>query len=66
MTDAKLAQKVYPTRPRDCEFIDKTYAKLHKQKCIEYAKAPILFGFLVFVVWRTVNRERKGRMVVNI
>lgn len=64
--DAKLAHKVYPMGPKDREFIDQTHDKLHTQGRMQWSAEPTPFGFPVFVVWRTVNGERKGRVVVDI
>lgn len=62
----KLAHKVYPMGSKDREFIDQTHDKLQQQGRLEFASEPTPFAFPVFVVWRNVNGEQKGRVVVDI
>ena len=63
---AKLNHKVYPMGPKDRELIDETHEKLHEQGRRSWSTEPTPFGFPVFVVWRTVEGKRKGRVVVDI
>ena len=63
---AKLNHKVYPVGPKDKELIDETHDKLHVQGRMSWTTKPTPFGFPVFVVWRNVNGQRKGRVVVDI
>lgn len=63
---AKLAHKVYPLGPKDREVVDKIHGKLHEQGRMSYSTQPTPFGFPVFVVWREVDGQSKGRAVVDI
>lgn len=63
---AKLAHKVYPLGPKDREVVDKIHGKLHDQGRMSWTTQPTPFGFPVFVVWREVDGESKGRAVVDI
>lgn len=65
--DAKIeAAKVYPLGLTDRQLVDDTFDKLHEQGRMEYTSQPTPHGYPVFVVWRTVGTERKGRVVVDI
>jgi hypothetical protein len=65
-SDAKMAHKVYPLRPKDREFLDEVHDKLHQQGRMEWTQKPTPSGFPVFVVWKEVDGKRKGRVVVDI
>jgi len=52
--------------PKDQEFIDETHDKLQRQGKMEWSKDLTPFAFPVFVVWRNVEGQRKGRVVVDI
>ena len=65
------AFKVYPVGPQDREIIDRKFNDLHQQKKMQWTENPIQFGYLVFVVWKTVHLPgkppmRKRRVVVDI
>ena len=65
------AAKVYPVGPKDREFIDEVFNKLHSQGRMEYTTKPTPHSYPVFVVWRTLLKPgqppmRKGRVVVDI
>ena len=57
--------------PQDREIINKNFNDLHQQKKRQWTESPILFGYPVFVVWKTVHFPnkpfmRKRRVVVDI
>lgn len=62
----KIAAKAYPLGIKDREFLDRTFDELHRQGRMEWVTNPTPFGCPCFVVWRTVNGERKGRVVVDL
>jgi len=39
---------------------------MHKSGKLSWTTKPTPYGFPVFVVWRTVNGEKKGRVVTDI
>ena len=58
--------KVYPLGIKDREVVNREFDKLHKQGRMSWTNEAIPFSYPVFVVWRTVGKERKGRAVVDI
>lgn len=50
--------------------MDEEFDKLHAQGKMDWTTEATLFGYPVFVVWRTVQKDgqdvRKGRVVVDI
>lgn len=62
--------KVYPLSQPDRKFINEEFNKLHDQGKLIWTSEPTAFGYPVFVVWRTVEKDgkpvRKGRVVVDI
>ena len=67
LPDAKPeTNKVYPLSPEDKKVVDKEFDRLHKEGKMAWTSQPTPYGYPVFVVWRTVNGQRKGRVVVDI
>ena len=64
--ESKGKAKVYPLSPRDRELVDAEFDKLHCQGRLFWTKTHTPFSYPVFVVWRTIGTERKGRVVVDI
>lgn len=64
--ECKIAQRPYPAGLKDRKFIDEKFDKLHKQGRLDWAKGPTPFAAPIFVVWRTVKGEAKGRIVVDL
>lgn len=59
--------KVYPLGSRDRKIIDGTFDELQQQQRLKYTTHATPFSYPVFVIWRNLpNRERKGRVVVDI
>ena len=58
--------RAYPVSQKDKQLIDETFDKLHAQGKMSWTEQPTPFSFPVFVVWRMVNGEKKGRVVVDI
>ena len=58
--------RVYPLSTKDKAVVDETFDKLHAQGKLHWTTQPTPFGYPVFVVWRDVNGDRKGRVVVDI
>ena len=46
--------------------MDSTFDALHAQERLRWTTENTPFSYPVFVVWKTVNAERKGRVVVDI
>ena len=67
LPDVKIkAVKIYPLGFADRQIVDKNFDKLHAQRRMEFTTQPTLYGYPVFVVWRTIRKERKKRVVINI
>ena len=60
------AAKVYPLGSADREVVDQEFDKLHTQGRMDWSSQPTPFSFPCFVVWRSLNGIRKGRVVVDI
>jgi hypothetical protein len=61
------AARVYPQGTESRECINKTFDELHKTGRMSWSTKATPFSFPVFVVWKIAqNRERKGRVVVDI
>lgn len=58
--------KIYPLGRDDRAVIDSIFDKMHEQGRLIYRNGLTPVSFPVFVVWRTVNGERKGRPVIDI
>lgn len=58
--------KVYPLGAKDRHEVDKVFNKLHAQDRMEWTTSATPFTYPCFVVWRTVDGEPKGRVVVDI
>lgn len=58
--------KVYPLGLRDRQIVDKTFDELHKQGRLEWTSQPTPFSYPVFVVWKDLPNEKKGRPVIDI
>ena len=63
---AKFTSKVYPLGNEARQLVDKTFDTLHEQGKLAWSDKPTPFGSPVFVVYRTVNGVKKGRVVVDI
>ena len=67
LPDVKInAVKIYPLEPADRQIVDEIFNKLHMQKRMEFTTQPTFHGYPIFVVWKTIRRERKKRVVINI
>ena len=58
--------KVYPLGTKDRQEVDKMFNKLHEQGRMEWTTNATPFTYPCFVVWRTVDGQPKGRVVVDI
>jgi hypothetical protein len=58
--------RVYPLGLRDREVVEKAFAELESQGRASRTKKLTPFSYPVFVIWKLVNGELKGRMVVDI
>ena len=68
---SKVTAKVYSTTGKDCDEIDKTFNKLHKQGWMKFSNELTLFTYPVFVMWCTIAKGDssamcKVRVVVDI
>ncbi len=62
----KMTSRAYPLSKKDRDFLDEMNDKLHEQKRLEWVREACEFAHPVFIVWRRVNGENKGRMVVDL
>ena len=62
----KIKSRMYPLSSRDREVLDKVFNELHRQGKMVYATKPTPFAHPVFVVWRTVKGQQKGRVVIDL
>ncbi|KAL8366740.1 hypothetical protein RB595_010549 [Gaeumannomyces hyphopodioides] len=63
---ANLASKAYPVSKKNRDFVDGKRDELHAQGRMEWVHEPSPFAQPVFVVWRKVHNEMKGRVVVDL
>jgi hypothetical protein len=64
--NVKLNSRPYPLSRRDREVLDKVHDTLHAQGRMEWVHEASTFAHPVFVVWRKVHGEDKGRAVVDL
>ncbi|KAJ5338301.1 hypothetical protein N7452_005029 [Penicillium brevicompactum] len=57
--------RAYPLGAADRKLVDDTFDALHKEGKMSWATNHTPTGYPVFVVYRTVNGVRKGRVVVD-
>ncbi len=58
--------KIYPLGTKDRALVDETFDKLHEAGKLSWTEGSTPFSYPVFCVWRTIDGERKGRVVVDI
>lgn len=58
--------RVYPLGGKDRALVDETFDALHESGKLSWTKGSTPFSYPVFCVWKTINNERKGRVVVDI
>ena len=58
--------KVYLLGFSDRKIVDKTFDKSHAQKQMEFITQPTFHGYTVFIVWRTIRKKGKKRVVIDI
>ena len=58
--------KVYLLGLKDREVVDRTFDELQEQGRLCWTASSTPFSYPVFIVWKTVNGQRKGRVVVDI
>lgn len=58
--------KIYPLSPKDKEVVDIAMDKLQRMGKVKFTTQPTPFSYPIFVVWKEVNGEKVGRMVVDI
>lgn len=64
--DAKLATRPYPLSRKDMELLNATHDKLHDKGRMTWVDEATPFAHPLFVVWRKVHGEDKGRVVVDL
>jgi Reverse transcriptase (RNA-dependent DNA polymerase)/RNase H-like domain found in reverse transcriptase/Integrase zinc binding domain len=64
--NAKLNSRPYPLSRKDRECLDKTFDPMHEQGRMKWVDEPSPFAHPVFVVWRTVHGNEKGRVVIDM
>ena len=58
--------KVYPLGAKDRALVDQTFDELHDLGRLSWTNESTPFSYPVFCIWKDVNGERKGRVVVDI
>ena len=58
--------KIYFLNTKNRELIDEIFDKLHEIDKFNWTKKFISFNYFVFCVWKTMNNEKKKRVVINI
>ena len=46
--------------------MNKKFNKYHEQKRLNWTKTKTLFTFLMFVIWKIINDEKKNWMIIDI
>lgn len=64
--DQYRSGRVYPLGVKDREFLDETFDKMHREGKLEWMRKPTPFACPCFVVWKTVDGKRKGRVVIDL
>jgi hypothetical protein len=64
--NAKLNSRPYPLSRKDLECLNKTFDPMHEQGRMQWVDEPSPFAHPVFVVWRTVHGNEKGRVVIDM
>ncbi|CAI6082148.1 unnamed protein product [Clonostachys chloroleuca] len=64
--DGELAGKPYVVSPKDRQIIDDTFNPLHDTGRMEWVGDSCPFAAPVFVVWKTVDGQQKGRVVIDL
>ena len=58
--------KIYSLNKKNKKMMDKKFNKYHEQKWLNWTKTKTFFTFPMFVIWKMINDEKKGQMVINI
>ena len=58
--------RAYPIGREDREFLDKEYNKIQAQGKLSFIDQPTPIAYLVFIVWKHVNGQKKGRTVIDL
>ena len=58
--------KVYPLGTKDCEIVDDSFEKLHRQGRMEWTSQATPFTYPCFIVWKDTPTGKKGCVVVDI
>ena len=58
--------KVYPLGAKDRELVDKTFDDLHRTGRMSWTNQSTPFSYPCFCVWKSVDGEKKGRVVIDI
>jgi hypothetical protein len=62
----KIGKRPYYSSEEDRKLIDELMDGLHARGRAEWVNTATPFGSPIFVVWRTVHGQRKGRIVVDL
>ena len=58
--------KIYSLKIKDRELIDQTFDEFHRIDKLFWTNESTSFSYSIFCVWKTIERERKNRMIVDI
>jgi hypothetical protein len=58
--------KIYSLRTKNKKLVNQTFDDLQRKERLKYITESIFFSYLVFVVWKTINDQKKERVIINI
>jgi hypothetical protein len=58
--------KVYSLETENKKLVNQIFDDLQAKKRLKYTVESILFSYLVFVIWKMINEQRKSRMIIDI
>ena len=61
-----LAIKMYSFSLKNKKMIDKKFNRLYEKEKMSWTERFTIYDYLIFVVWKIVNGERKEKVMINI
>ena len=58
--------KIYSLKVKNRELVDKTFDELHRIDKLFWTNESTFFSYSIFCVWKTVEEERKDKVIVDI
>ena len=60
------AIKIYSFNLKNKKMIDKKFDRLYEKEKMSWTEKFTIYDYLIFVIWKIVNDERKKRIIINI